>query len=206
MEKTCYNNIKYPLIISNNNESSFAFRYEFSKHLGPFLSSGLLTDYISIKLIKSNLLAILSTKPAVELNIINSNLFFYDRSYSLDSFISQKPLLWVDAFPKDKFYELKYKKMDIFGFTSAISIYYYDQDKMVSVSFASYLNNKDINEYYLSNLEYLNKIAYIVETISLPMFSQIFMVNLDHNSSFTKGNLKLKSKIFLAINNTERIL
>ncbi len=204
MEKTCYDNINYPLTIKNTNEWSFKFRYDFSKALESFLSSGLLTDYISIKVIKSNKLAILSTKPAVELNIINSNLFIYDKSYSMAYFSSRKPVLWTNSFHHDKFYELKYKKMDVFGFTSAISLYSGDNDKMISVSFATQISNKDINTYYLSNIDYLSKIAYFVEKISLPMFNEMFSTNLGNNSCFTKSNLKVKPRFFLAVNNTEK--
>ncbi len=202
MEENVYNNIKYPETIDQINEWSFKFRYEFSKQLECFLSSGIIIDYISAKLIKANKLAIISTKPAVELNIINSPLFVYDRSYSVAFSRSNNPLLWIDAFERDKFYELKYKKMDTFGFTSAISLYAANNDQVMSISFATQKTTKDINDYYLGNIKYLYKIASFVERISLSMFGEIFSINMDNNC-FNSSNLKSNTRVFLAINNVE---
>lgn len=202
MEENIYNNINYPEQIHTINEWAFKLRYEFSKKLECFLSSAMIIDYISAKFFKSNKLALLSTKPPVELNIINSSLFFYDKSYSNNFFSSNKPLLWINAFDKDKFQELKYKKMDSFGFTSGISLYSGDKEETMSISFATYETNKDINTYYMKNIDYLYKIASFVERISFPMFSEIFSNNPCKNH-FNRSNLKSNCPVFLAVNNVK---
>lgn len=201
MEENILDNIDYPELLHKINEWSFKFKYEFYKQVECFLSSGIMIDYISAKLIKLNKLALISTKPPVELNIINSPLFVYDKSYSFPSFSSNKSLLWFDAFDKDKFYELKYKKMDIFGFTSAISLYTQNKDQRISISFATERKENNINDYYLGNIKYLHTIANFVEKITFPMFSEIFSTKLNSNSFSITDNLNRRSKIFLAINN-----
>ncbi len=201
MEENLYNKIDYPETIHKINDWSFKFRYEFYKKLECFLSSGMIIDYISAKLIKFNKLALLSTKPPVELNIINSPLFMHDKSFSFAVFSSNKPFLWIDTFDNNKFYELKCKKMDNFGFTSAISLYAGDKDQTISISFATKRTNKDINNYYLENIKYLYKIASFVEKVALPMFCEMFSLKLNGSYFSTISNLNPHARIFLAVNN-----
>ena len=202
MEENIHNNVDYPEPIHKINEWSFNFKYEFYKQVECLLSSGIIIDYISAKLIKLNKLALISTRPPVELNIINSPLFVHDKSYSFAFFSSNKPVLWADSFDEDKFYELKCKKMDIFGFTSAISLYAVNKDQIISISFATQRKEENINDNYLGNIKYLYKIASFVERITFPMFCEIFSTKLNssHFSSAT-NNLNINSKVFLAVNN-----
>jgi len=199
-EETLLNNLKYPEIINKINEWAFIFRYEFYKQVECFLSSGVIIDYICAKMIITNKLAVISTQPAVELNTINSALFFHDRSYAITSFYSNQPLLWVDGFDNSKFYELKYKKMEAFEFTSGISLYSVDSKQAMSISFATKKINKNINDYYLGNIEYLYRIASFVKKISIPMFNKIFSIE-PKNNYFNTKIIKSNSRVFLAINN-----
>ena len=199
MEENILDNLDYPEPIHNISEWSFKFKYEFYKQVECFLSSGIIIDYISAKLIRFNKLALISTRPPVELNIINSPLFVHDKSYSFTFFSANKPLLWVDSFDEDKFYELKCKKMDAFGFTSAISLYAGDKDQIISISFSTQRKEKNINDYYLGNIKYLYKIASFVERLTFPMFCEIFSTKLNCNHFSLINNLN--SKVFLAVNN-----
>lgn len=201
MEENLETNLKYPELIYEINEWAFKFKYEFYKKLESFLSSGIMIDYISAKLIKFNKLALLSTKPAVELNIINSPLFFYDKTYSFSNFVSKKPSLWIDAFDSNKFKELKSKKMDSFGFTAAISLYAGTKEQTISISFATQRNHTNMNEYYSVNIDYLLKIATFVEKISYPMFGEIFSSKIEKELFKSQNNLSYDPKMILIVNN-----
>lgn len=201
MEEKLKNNLKFPELIYNINEWAFKFKYEFYKKLEDFLSSGIIIDYISAKLIKFNQLALLSTRPPVELNIINGPLFFHDKSYSVDNFFSKKPILWCDAFDDHKFNELKSKKMDFFGLTAAISLYAQNKEHIISISFATQRKDNNINEYYHNNIEYFSKIACFVEKIAYPMFCEIFSTKIDKNLFRNKSNYTCDPKIMLIVNN-----
>lgn len=197
MEDTCINKVGFPKPIPGINDWAFKFRYDFTKQLEGFLSSGLIIDYICIKFIYNGELALISTKPALELNLINTNLFLHDKSFSYEAFNDGRPRLWVDHFARAYFNELQAKKIDNFGLTSGISLFTQHDNQMLSASFATNKNYGNINEYYLANTNYLSSIAVFAEKVAWPMFCQIFKNKL-HRHQFRQNN-----NIFIAIDNSK---
>lgn len=183
--------LTYPDTIENIDGWAFRYKFEFFQQLESFVQTNLLTDYISAKVIISNKVAILSTQPAVELNIINSNLYCFDKSFSLEFHRSENYLLWNESFYKKTYEELKFKKMDNFGFTSGISLAIKKNYHLLSISFATRSKDPDIDNYYINNLLYLKKICLFVEKISYHMFESIFSIKIPNPDK----------KLFLIINN-----
>jgi hypothetical protein len=196
VEKNCNINLKYPNIKPSLTDWAFKFKYDFTRQLEDFLSSGLIIDYIGIKVVYQGELALIATKPAVELNIINNGLFVYDLSYCYNTIQNKAPALWVDQFDPGKFKELKAKKMDSFGLTAGISLFGGSEEQLISISFATNKNYNNINDYYLANTEYLYKISAFVEKISWPMFCKIFATKLP------KNHFQKNSDLFMAVDNT----
>jgi hypothetical protein len=99
-------------------EHYVALRKMFSNVLGLIE-----TDYLSIALInEADQLFFLSSKPSIEQNLIEKELWQYDGSYLPDFIYQEQPSLWTDLYHPQYAHQLKLYKQENQGILTGISI------------------------------------------------------------------------------------
>ena len=81
------------------------------------------TDYLSIALInQADQLFFLSSKPSIEQNLIEKELWQYDGSYLPDFIYQEQPSLWTELYHPKYAHQLKQYKQENQGIITGISI------------------------------------------------------------------------------------
>ncbi len=132
-------------------------------------------NYISINLLTvKNELLFLSSKPSLEHNLIENQLWQYDLSFQQEFFLQNRAQLWTSLYHADYRKELQYYKQDVPNLKTGIAIPSFFEKYRVVYSFGTQENDTTIKSYALSQTEALQKLGQfclqrIAKAIQLPV-------------------------------------
>lgn len=139
-------------------------------------------DYLSIAILTpQNELLFLSSKPSVESNLIENNLWQFDASFQQDFFLNGKAQLWDELYDKEWQETLHKYKQEIPGFSMGVSVPSSFEEYRVVYSFASKSTDKTIQNNIINKIETLLRIGRfclqnIVKAIPLPVRQGAFVI------------------------------
>ena len=131
-------------------------------------------DYMAIALLNPmNELFFLSSKPSIESNLIQNDLWQFDASIQQDFFMQNKAQLWEDLYHDEWRAPLRHYKQDIPKFSMGLSVSSFFEDYRVVYSFALKSTDEVIKNKILSKIETLICIGRfclqnIIKAIPLP--------------------------------------
>ena len=130
-------------------------------------------DYMAITLLNAQKeLLFLSTRPAIELKLIQENLWPFDESFQQDFFVQGKPRLWEELYHNEQ-HKLRYYKQEEPGFSMGISVPSHFEEYRVIYSFALKSTDEAIRSKIVNRIETLTNIGRfclknMIEVIPLP--------------------------------------
>lgn len=149
-------------------------------------------DYMAVALLNAdNQMLFLSSKPGIECNLINYNLWHLDACLAADFFLAGKAQLWETLYAEGLYKKLRQYKLEVPGFNMGISIPSRVNDHRVVYSFASKSNDEDVKNKLIHEVDTLLSMGQfclrkIINAILLPeQYSDFFV---------TKPALKLVIK------------
>lgn len=153
-------------------------------------------NYISINLLTAqNELLFLSSKPSLEHNLIENQLWQYDLSFQTDFFLQNMVQLWTSLYHADYRDELRYYKQDVPKLSIGVAIPSFFNGHRVVYSFATSSSDKTMTNKIINQIVTLQKLGQfclqrIVRSIQLPIALDPLLVR--------------KSVLKLIVNNEER--
>lgn len=131
-------------------------------------------DYMSIALLNpQNELFFLSSKPSIECNLIENNLWAFDPSFQHEFFMQDKPQLWDEVYQNDWHALVRQYKQESPGFSMGISIPSVFDKYRVVYSFALKSTNESIKNNIANKIQTLLSMGKfclrnIIQAIALP--------------------------------------
>jgi hypothetical protein len=132
-------------------------------------------DYMSIALLNSqNELLFLSSKPSIECNLIENNLWAFDPSLQYEFFMQDQPKLWDEVYQAERHKLVRQYKQESQGFSMGISIPSVFDEYRVVYSFALKSKNESIKNNITNKIQTLLSMGRfclrnIIQTIALPI-------------------------------------
>lgn len=148
--------------------------YDTLKRLFNDVLGHLEIDYMSIALLNTqNELLFLSSRPSIECNLIEQNLWPFDQSFQHDFFIQGQAQLWENLYDDEWRDDLRHYKQECQGYSMGISIPSMFADYGVVYSFALRSNDTIIKNKVINNVETLTNMGKfclqkILKVIPLP--------------------------------------
>jgi hypothetical protein len=131
-------------------------------------------DYMAIAVLNSqNELLFLSSRPSIECNLVEQNLWPFDGSFQYDFFIQSQARLWEDLYPDEWRKPLHHYKQASQRFSMGISVPAIFENYRVVYSFALKSNDTTIKNKIINNIETLSNMGKfclqkILKVIPLP--------------------------------------
>lgn len=154
----------------------FLFRdYRILRRIFEDVLGQLEMNYISINLLTvKNEVLFLSSKPSLEHNLIENQLWQYDLSLQKEFFLQHRAQLWTSLYHDDYRKELQYYKQDVPKLKMGIAMPSFFENNRVVYSFGTQSNDTTIKSYIFNQTETLQKLGQfclqrIVKAIQLPV-------------------------------------
>ena len=131
-------------------------------------------DYMAIALLNpQNELFFLSSKPSLECNLIEHNIWQYDACFQRDFLLQGEAQVWEKHYPEAWRTKLLYYKQQLPGFSMGISVPSSFEEYRVVYSFALESTNEAIKKNIINNIDTLTNMGKfclrkIIKAIPLP--------------------------------------